>query len=430
MSEMNQNLPPPASGAAMDRVVRKDPRQRWIKIGAIVFGVVLLGAVAWQAIPRGFSVKASDIEVAIVADGNFNDELALRSIVVPLSSVVLDATEGGRVEEVSVRDGALVKMGAMLFRLSNPQRDVEVLARSADVAQQLVNLSNLRTLLVVSKASYKQTITSLEYELTRISRTHKREVDLAAKGFESPAALEESADKLAQQQRLLDQARTDSQAEFRIREQSVKELEVAIAGLNNGLRLVRAAADRLVVRAPVDGRLTGFQLQVGESVKANDRLGRIDSADRYKLSATVDEFYLNRIAPGLHGRVDQQNKSYPLTISQLNPQVKDGHFTIIINFDSGTPDALQPGKSIDAQIVLGKPSRALLLADGAFYADSGGAWVFVLDATGSHALRRQVRLGRRAAGKIEVLGGLTAGESVIVSAYRKFGETERLRLER
>lgn len=423
-------LPQASSGAGMDRVVARDPRKRWIKMGACAAAVAGLAGAVWLAMPRGYAVEAGELDIGTVAQGVFQDALAVRSTVVPLSSVYLDATEGGRVEEVLVRDGATVQQGELLFRLSNPQRDQEALARSADVAQQLANLSTMRAALAATKAGYQRDLSGYEYNVTRAAKEYARQADLAGKGFISAATLEEAADKLEQQRRLLAQTRTDAGAEYRIREQSITEFDAAISGLNNGLRLVRASAEQLAVRAPVDGRLTSFQLQVGESVKTTDRIGRIDSFDRYKLSASVDEFYLNRIATGLKGKVEQGGQAYALTVSQLNPQIKDGRFTMFLHFDGAAPAGLQPGKSLDTHVTLGQSARALLLPDGAFYADTGGAWVFVLDAGGDYAARRNVKLGRRAAGKVEVLGGLAAGERVIVSGYRRFGEAEGLRLRR
>jgi HlyD family secretion protein len=63
----------------MDRMVKRDPRQRWLKLGALGAAIVMAGALAWQAIPHGLGVKAGDIDVATVASGLFRDELTLRA---------------------------------------------------------------------------------------------------------------------------------------------------------------------------------------------------------------------------------------------------------------------------------------------------------------------------------------------------------------
>ncbi|QNM97439.1 efflux RND transporter periplasmic adaptor subunit [Chitinimonas koreensis] len=413
----------------MDRVVRRRGR-RWLPL-AIVGAVAALAGLGWWAVPRGQAVDAAALEIATVEAGQFHDELLLRANAVPLSSVMLDATEGGRVEAVYARDGATVKKGELLFKLSNPQRQQEMLARESDVAQQVANLATLKVGMEASRAEHRRQLAALEYELDRVRKRHARDSQLAERGFLSAAALEESRDQLAQQQRLLAESRADMQAELGTRQQAIAQMDRAIVGLDAGLKLVRATADALAVRAPNDGRLTDFRLEEGESVKPGDRLGRIDSPGRYKLAASVDEFYLNRVALGLRGEATLAGRAWPLALARLNPQVKDGRFGIELQFDAAgaMPAGLQPGQGVEARLTLGQPARALLLPDGAFYADTGGSWLFVLDAGGSRAERRAVRLGRRAANRVEVLGGLRAGERVIVSSYRDFREAERLRIE-
>ncbi len=414
----------------MDRKIHRDPRKRWVKIGTAAMLVACAGLFVWRLLPRGVAVTRSGVTIATVESGTFRDELVNRASVMPLATVVLDATEGGRVEAVLTRDGTSIKKGELLFRLSNPQREQEVLARDADVAQQLANLSAQRAELAASRANARREIAGLEYDLDRYMKAYRRDAQLAEQGFIAASALEESSDRVNQQRRLLAQAQADRGAELDTREQSVKQLGAAITRLDAGLKLLRASTDGLIVRAPADGVLTGFQLQEGQSVKLGDHLGRIDTADRFKLTARVDEFYLSRIAPGLKGRVDVQGQPFAVTSSHLNPEIKDGRFTIELLFNDRMPSGLQPGLSLEVHLTLGKSGNALLLSDGAFYADSGGAWVFVLDADGQVAQRRSVRLGRRAAGQIEVLDGLKPGEQVIVSGYKRFAEADRIELSR
>lgn len=414
----------------MDRV--RPARPRWPRRAALAAGgATLLGLLLWQGLPLlslGVPVRLADVDLSTVQAGQFRDDLVNRATVAPLQSVLLDSVEDGRVEAVLVHDGAAVTRGQLMFRLSSPQREQELLARSSEVAQQLANLSSLRSQWVAAQAAQRRALTQAEFELASGRRNHGRTVELAAAGFVSPAALQDSAETLAQQQRLLEQLRADGAAELATREQSLREMERAVQGLDKRLQSQRASTDALSVRAPADGRLTGFNLQVGETVHTGAHLGRIDSAAQFKLVTRVDEFYLGRIANGQLATAEIGGKPHPLSVARIDPQVKDGRFSVELNFGAAAP-ALQVGQSLDIRLTLGASSPALLLGDGAFHADSGGAWVFVLDATGREAQRRQVRLGRRAAGLIEVLDGLKAGERVIVSSYRPFLQASTLRLQ-
>ena len=416
------------SGAGMDRAVPA-PRAAWLWRAAGGLALVALALLAWQARSPGLPVPISELDIATVQQGIFHDVLLNRAAVLPLHTVLLDAAENGRVEQLLVKDGAQVAAGQLLFVLNSSQRAQELMQRSSEAAQQLANLATFRAAWVGSQAQQRRELTQADFELQRARRAHQRNGELAATGFVSPATLEESADRLAQAQRLLEQLRSDGDAELATRRQSVQAMERAVAELDRGLQAMRAASDGLAVRAPVAGRLTGFALQLGESVRAGARIARIDSSGRFKLSSRIDEFHLARVSTGLQGTLEHGGRSHPLTVSRIDPQVQDGRFSVELVFDDGAgPAALQTGQNLDIRLTLGQPAPALLLQEGGFYADSGGAWAFVLDAAGTRAERRPVSLGRRAGGQIEVLGGLQAGERVVVSSYRPFPNASALQL--
>lgn len=418
----------PASGAAMDTVVPRRRGRRLVIIGGAVLVLVAAAYALWAWMPRGLHIDGADLRIGQAARGVFVDEVIVRASAEPLNSVILDAVESGRVEEIFAADGALVKKGQLLFRISNPQRNLELLARQYEHSVSVFNLSNLRVSQQASASDHQRRLDDLQFALNQARKQHARNVRLAAQGFISTVALEESEDRLAQQERALKQEQQANTAEKQVRQSAEQQLESSIQGLNSGLKLVSATVDALAVRAPTEGRLTNFRLQIGESIATGKNIGRIDDPSRFKLTASVDEYYLNRMAVGRHGSVKQDERSYAADISTIYPQIKDGRFTVEMVFTGGQPPVLNPGQSLDARITLGEPSSALLLPNGAFINDSGGAWVYVLDDGGRSAQRRAVRTGRRNNSQIEVLDGLKAGDKVILSSYAAYGSSPRLHI--
>jgi HlyD family secretion protein len=412
----------------MDTHVPRSRRKAVIVILASLL-LAVLAAIGWWAMPRGLPVAAADLRIGVVERGIFLDEVVVRASAEPLNSVILDSVESGRIEEVYASDGALVKKGQLLFRISNPQRNLELLARKAEHAQQIFNLSNLRVAQQASSSEHQRRLDDLRFALQQGGKQHARNLRLSQQGFISSMALEESADRLHQQQRALAQEQQAAQLESQVRRDAAAQLEASIQGLSSGLLLVGATVDALAVRAPSDGRLTDFRLQVGESISTGKNVGRIDDPARYKLSAKVDEFYLNRMAAGRQASMLQDGRSYALAVQTIYPQIKEGRFTVELVFSKGQPPVLNPGQSLDAQITLGEPAPALLLPNGAFINDSGGAWVFVLDESGTQAQRRDVRIGRRNNSQLEVLDGLRAGERVILSGYTTYGNSPQLHIK-
>lgn len=414
----------------MDAVVPRRRGRRAATIAACVAAAVAGAAVIWHYLPKGLAVEARDVRFASVASGAFIDDIVVRANAEPLQSVLLDSVESGRVEEVFAKDGAMLKKGALMFRLSNPQRNLELLARQAEHAQQISNLSNLRVAHQDSLALHTRRVQEIEFALSQQEKLTARQSTLAAQGFISSVALQEAKDQLAQQREFLRQEHASFATTSAVRRTAVTQLEGAIGELDTGLRLVSETVKALTVRAPADGRLTGFRLQIGETVKIDQRIGRIDDPSQFKVTAQVDEFYLSRITQGQAGQLSDGTASYPVAVSSIFPQVKDGRFTVEMVFAGSAPPAISPGQGFDIRITLGAPKQALLLPNGAFVNDSGGAWVFVVAPDGSSAQRRAVRTGRRSPAQIEVLSGLKPGEKVITSSYTKFGKAETLQLNK
>lgn len=425
---MDQIPPQAVTGAAMDVRV---PRRRGRLAARIAATAAVLAALAWagwQLVPHGLQVARRDVRLARVEPGVYLDDIVVRANAEPLNSIILDSVESGRVEEVFAKDGQAVKKGDLLFRLSNPQRNLELLARQQEHAQQISNLANLQMAQEAARTDHQRRLADLEFALDQAAKTDARNQRLASKGFISSVALEESSDKLAQQRRMLDDEKHAMATEEQVRGRALHQMETAIEGLQAGLKLVGATVDALTVRAPSDGTLTDFHLQVGETVRPDQRIGRIDDPQRFKLSAQIDEFYLSRVTVGRPGSVTQDGKTCELKVSTVYPQIKDGRFTAEMVFTHGQPDVISPGQSMDAQLTLGEPAKAMLLPNGAFVNDTGGTWVFVLGRDGERAEKRVVRLGRRNSAQVEVLSGLAAGEQVIISSYTPFGKAERLQL--
>lgn len=425
---MDQIPPPAVTGAAMDAALPPRHGRRLLRIAvpsaAIAAGALLL----WQMLPRGLAVELRDLRIASVTAGTFRDEITVRALAEPLNSVMLDAVESGRVEEVFARDGQAVKKGELLFRLSNPQRNLELLARQAEHAQQISNLANLQVAQEAVRTEHGRRLADLAFALDQVDKQHARNLRLAHDGFISSVALDESGDRLARARRALNEEGRGMGREQDVRTQALQQMEQAIRGLASGLELVAATVDALAVRAPSDGVLTDFRLLVGQAVRQDQPIGRIDDPRRFKLAAQVDEFYLGRVSPGRNGRVSQDGASYALRVSTVYPQIKEGRFLAELVFTGEQPGVISPGQGMDVQLALGQPVPSLLLPNGAFANDGGGAWVFVVAPDGRYAHRRDVKLGRRSSTQIEVLDGLVAGDRVVVSGYSGFGTAERLRL--
>ncbi len=433
MNNANLQAVPPStrqpSGARMDRPVRRKPRRWWAAamLGMLaVVGALLASRWLFPEAGRSLRVGAEQVSIATVARGVFEDFIPVRARVVPRSTVFLDAVEGGRVEAVLVEDGAMVEEGQVLVRLSNAQLQLDVIAREAEVTQQLNNLDTLRLQLAQNRLAHRRTLIDVDYQIRRLSRLAEDGERMIGDGYVSQRELDDAREEL-DYQRALRTVTLEAQAtDESLQEAQLKQLTDAAEQLRANLRLARENLANLEVRAPIAGQLTAFDIEVGQSLARGERIGHIDDPERYKLTALIDEFYLARVDIALPASTEVGGEQLDLRVTKIYPQVSNGQFEVDLSLTGEAPSQVRRGQTLQTRLQLGDPSEAVLIPNGAYYQDTGGNWVFVVAGDGQAAVRRPVRLGRRNARQIEVLDGLQPGERVIVSPYTGFLAMDRL----
>ena len=420
------------SGGAMDRVVARSGLSNRVKI-AIGGAVLLLAALLfyWFApSANSQSIAADRLTISTVEKGRFDDFLPLRARVTPLLTVYLDAIEGGRVEKVLVEDGTIVRKGQPLAILSNAELQLNVLARQTEVSREVNSMRSLELALAQTRMQDERAVIEAQLTADKARRQYEMQKPLAEKGYIAGKTFRDTRDEYLASQRRAKVVREAQATDERLQSGQLRELRASTAALGQSLSIAHGSLDALNLRAPVDGQLTAFSIQIGQSLSRGERLGQIDSAGRNKLMADVDEFYLGRVQPGQIATVEYGGKTYRMKVAKIYPQVRNGTFQVDLWFVGGEPADVQRGQTLQAKLTLGDPSPALLIPNGAFYNDTGGAFVFVVAEGGKSAVKRQVRLGRRNADYIEVLDGLQPGEQVITSPYTGFADKDRLDLDR
>ena len=419
------------SGQGMDRkVAKKTPLGR--RIGLLA-GVILAIVFAWWLIDtlgkgRSLSVNSERITVSDVTVGTFEDFIPLRGRLVPRSTVYLDAIEGGRFEQVLVEDGTVVEPGDLIAVLSNTNLQLEVLGREAAVTEQLNNMRTIELQLEQNRLSHKRNLVEIDYQIIRLTRAVARQRELASRDLVSKSTIDELEDELTYFRNRRDVTLESQETDARMQEQQLSQLRDAGKQLQAGLGFARKNLEDLSVTAPLAGKLSGFNIEVGQSIVRGGRLGQIDDPDGYKLNVKIDEYYLGRVDLQQVAVAEHRGGDIDLQISKIYPQVNEGQFEVDMTL-ADEPAGLRRGQTLQIRLTLGDNADAVLIPNGAFYQETGGNWIFVVAPGGGEAIKRPVRLGRRNTDFIEVLDGLEPGEKVITSPYTSYAGMDRLSLD-
>ena len=418
------------SGSQMDKVVERRGLPRNTKIAIGGGAVLVLALLFWWFMPGAGSqtVTRNRLTISTVQTGRFEDFIPLRAKVTPLLTVYIDSIEGGRVDKVLVEDGTDVVAGQPIAMLSNAELQLSTLARQTEVEQQINNMRSQELALSQTRLSNERAILDAQLALTTARRQYEREAPLAAKGYVSGKQFNDTTDNYQYQQRRLAVLQRSQSSDERLQSGQLDQQKASMKSMSAGLGIARNNLDALNLKAPVTGKLSGFSIQIGQSLQRGERIGQIDSPGKNKLQAGVDEFYLGRVQVDQTATVDWNGKTYRARVTKIYPQVQNNQFQVDLQFTGDEPQGIQRGQTLQAKLSLGDPAPAKLIPAGAFYNDTGGNWIFVVAPGGNTAVKRQVRLGRRNPDYVEVLDGLDPGERVITSPYTGFADKDRLDL--
>ncbi|WP_042149320.1 MULTISPECIES: efflux RND transporter periplasmic adaptor subunit [unclassified Pseudoalteromonas] len=416
---------PAVNGSGMDRKVTNisKPLKKWFTVLFIAICVTVIAySVVSKPSGKALSVDSNKIVISSVTTGVFEDFIPIRARVTPAKTVFLDAVEGGRVEKILVEDGTTLKAGDLIVELSNASLQLNVLGNEARVAEQLNNMRTIELNLEQNRLKHKSNIIDIKHQIKILTRTLKREKDLLPTGAIMQSQYDDTSDTLSWYQARLSLTLESQQSDTRMQKAQLVFLKDTSQRLESNLAISRQNLDNMNVRVPVNGKLSGFDIEVGQSIGRGERLGQIDTPNNFKLTAFIDEFYLGRVDLGQHAKYE----NYDLQISKIYPQVQNGQFEVDFKFVSAQPKGIRRGQTIQIKLTLGDASEATLIPNGAFFQDTGGKWLFVVNQDDNEALRRNVRLGRRNNQFIEVIEGLELGEQVVTSPYSSYQDMHRL----
>jgi HlyD family secretion protein len=394
-------------------------------IGIILFMIVIYAAFFTNNIST-YRVDADKITIDTVKQGVFYDYITVTGHAEPKYTVYLAAEEGGYVEQKLVEEGAMVKKGEVILRLSNPDLNLGVLNSEAELAQKSNELRNTMVAMQQHKIQIKLQLLQLKFDIIKKKRLFEQQKSLyhdSLTSRESFLQAKENYEYACQNQNLY---REEEKQDSIYRTVQVKQMEDDLHNMRMNLKMVRQLQEDLNVKAPVDGQLTSLNAEVGQSIPKGTNFGQIDIVKPFKLVAEIDESYIDRVHTGLSGIIERNGKNLNVTISKVLPDVHNGRFTVEMTFDNDEPENMRTGQAYYVRLQLGDPKKSLLLPRGQFFQTTGGQWIYVVSKDGNSAEKRSIKIGRQNPQYYELLDGLKAGDRVVTSDYENYGNSKRL----
>ena len=374
-------------------------------------------------------VDARGISIGNAVREQFNDFVRVDGQVQPITVVQLSPEEGGIVQEKVVEEGAQVKKGDVIVRLSNSSLDLQILDAEAQLAEKQNFLRNTQVAMEQDKLSNQLEKAQLDVDMNRARRAYHQQQKLYEESLiakEDYLKAKEDYELATKKYDLVVQRLYQDSISRTIQ---MEEMETSLANMRRNIQLVHERKEHLNVRSQINGELGLLDVVLGQNVTAGMKIGQINDLSDYKVEAMIDEHYIDRVKPGLSAAFDRQGTSFALAVRKVYPEVRDGKFRTDFVFTGERPDNIRSGQTYYINLELGQPTESIIIPRGTFFQSTGGSWIFVLDKDGKKAYRRKIKIGRQNPQFYEVIEGLEAGEKVIVSSYESYKDNEVLVLE-
>ena len=416
----------------MDIQLEKKKGLRPKHYGYIALGLLLL-FVGWKMIfstsIATFRTEKDKLSITEVTQGKFDDYITINGSVAPIATIYMDAYEGGRVSEKLIEEGAMVKKGDIILKLENMSLYEQILASESNLALKQNDLRSTRLTFDSRQVDGKKSLANSEYELQRKKRNFEQNKELFDEELISKEDYLISKEDYELSIKQYEIIKLQTEHDKKLRNTSLTGLDTDLERMKKTLTMVYERLDHLNVRAPADGQLGFLDAEIGQSINKGERIGQINVLTDYKIEATIDEHYIDRVKRDLSANLERNNTKYPLRLRKVYPEVRNGKFKVDLVFTAEKPETIRAGQSYNIKLQLGASSDALLLPRGSFFQSTGGQWIFVVDASGENALKRIIRIGKQNSRYYELLEGLDAGEKVITSSYDNFGDAEKIVLK-
>ena len=416
----------------MDKQIVK---KKWTlqKISILSIAILLLLFVLYLIFIRDTSsklnVEKEKISICKIVKGPFQEYIPIMGTIEPFQTFYLDVTDGGRIVEKYVEEGAFLEVGQKIIKLDNPNLTLQLMNTQSNFILAESQLSQTRLTFEQNLLYKENQLLDVTTKLLRQKREYTTNKSLFEKNLCSENEYKSSKEEyeyLAKSKELMYEAlRKDTLTYYQL----VQQNETNVSRSKSYLQLVEEQLASLTVKSPIKGQLTSLNAEIGQLVGTGYKLGRIDNTDSYKIRAEIDEHYISRVKIGLTGEYEFNGKKLVLTLTTIYPQITDGKFFVDLIFDGDPPKGIRRGQTVHTKLQLSEPADALLLENGGFYSTTGGEWIFVLDKTGQTASKRKIKIGRQNPIYFEVMEGLKEGDKVINSSYENYGDIDKLKLK-
>ena len=341
----------------------------------------------------------------------------------------LTANTAGRVERIHVKAGERIEAATVLMELANPDVQLQALEAERQLASAKADLLNLKMRLEADALNARSAYAQVKAQAAEADRQAEATKALLDKEVISRVEAANAADRetetkarLEYEQRRVAMLSEGARAQIAAQEGQIRRLQ-------DVARFRKEQVDGMKVTSPEAGLLTEVRVEPGQWVVPGTILARVVQPERLKAELRVAETQAKDVTLDQRVEVDTRNGIVEGKVARIAPAASCGTVLVEVALDNGQlPKGARPDLTVEGTIELERLPNVLSVGRPA--GAQGGATVTLFKMTpgSDEAIRVPVQLGRTSVHRVEVVGGLTEGDQVVLSDMSQWDSVERVRL--
>jgi HlyD family secretion protein len=323
-----------------------------------------------------------------------------------------------------VHAGDAVTKGEVLIALDSPDL-------TASLAQEQASLQSMRLDWQRAQLEAESTLAKLQetYKQAQVDQTTaQRELDRSREAYKLGAYTQlqmlKAQDDLEKAQFAQQQAKMNVDLQPKQNQFDIGSKLALYQRQQDLVRDLQRQVAALQIRSPVDGRVGQVEISDRATVAKDTALLTVVDLSALEVEINVPESQARDLAPGMTADIEGDGQHWAGSVSAVSPEVVNGEVVARVRFVDAKPEGLRQSQRMSVRILIDRRTNVLMVDRGTFMDQGGGGFAYVVH--GDIAQRVPVRLGDASVQKVEVLGGLAAGDQVVVSGTDEFNNADRV----
>lgn len=402
-------------------IVRKSSKKSGFTKTLIIIATVSAVSIAFLTYGIGFShtpkISADELVLATVKHDEFVVSVRGMGVLAPKEERWITTSSSASVEQIFVKPGAVVSVTQPIMQLSNPELvqqlnerrwELDEMAATNTALQASLDnqLLDLESAVLEARLNYERSMLTLEAQrslmkdgVNAVSRIDFETTKIDVEQNEQRWQL--AKDRLESQRKNIDAQLAASKARFR--------------RLENLMQVAQTRVDDLLVTATQNAIVQELPIELGQRVVAGTNLVKIASNNAFIAEIRIPENQVNQVVIGQSVALDSRTSVFNGKVSRVDPTVINGLVQVDVEITSQMPAEARPDLTIQGTVEITRKRDTLFVKRPMFAKSLSASDVFVLDSTGTKASKTAVEFGQSSSTHIEVLQGVTAGQTIIIS---------------